>query len=179
MDLFGSSHEIKQAREQMRGMVASPLGVPRTIDHGPDEVELKGVGRLEELRTSLTAAGNVHGGILAVTRGSSEAVHPFGVSPPTHDGDPGGTLAPLVEVCRDSRFLVASLTTPVTATAVMQLVERGLILLDVPVASYLPEFSGRAGHMQVTVRHLLTHTSGLPDGAPAPHAQLRRRAHGW
>ncbi|MGH7673019.1 MAG: serine hydrolase domain-containing protein, partial [Gemmatimonadales bacterium] len=56
---------------------------------------------------------------------------------------------------------LASLTKVVaTTTAVMLLVERGRVGLDVPVARYLPEFNG-AGTGAITARHLLTHTSGL------------------
>lgn len=63
---------------------------------------------------------------------------------------------------------IASLTKVVaTTTAVMLLVEDGRLDVDAPVARYLPEFSGGPKD-RVTVRHLLTHTSGLPAGAGAP-----------
>ena len=56
---------------------------------------------------------------------------------------------------------VASLTKVIaTTTSLMLLVERGRVSLDSPVVHYLPEFNGR-GTAAVTVRHLLTHTSGL------------------
>lgn len=61
---------------------------------------------------------------------------------------------------------LASLTKVVAlTTAVMQLTERGMIELDAPVGRYLPEFTG-AGKERVTVRHLLTHSSGLPAWRP-------------
>lgn len=57
---------------------------------------------------------------------------------------------------------VASLTKVVgMTTAMMQQVERRAIALDAPVQRYLPEFAG-PGKEAVTIRHLLTHTSGLP-----------------
>lgn len=60
---------------------------------------------------------------------------------------------------------LASLTKVVaTTTAVMLLVEDGRLRLDAPVTEYLPGFRGR-GKEFVTVRHLLSHTSGLPAGA--------------
>jgi CubicO group peptidase (beta-lactamase class C family) len=63
---------------------------------------------------------------------------------------------------------IASLTKVVaTTSAVMLLVQDGKLALDVPVKRYLPEFSGGAKD-RVTIRHLLTHTSGLPAGAGAP-----------
>ena len=56
---------------------------------------------------------------------------------------------------------VASLTKVlVTTTALMILLDRGEVALDAPVARYVPEFAG-PGTGAVTVRHLLTHTSGL------------------
>jgi len=59
-------------------------------------------------------------------------------------------------------FDIASLTKVVATTpAIMQLVEQGKIDLDAPVIHYWPEFSGH-GKQSVTVRELLTHTSGLP-----------------
>lgn len=62
----------------------------------------------------------------------------------------------------DTIFDAASLTKVVATTpAVMVLVERGQVGLDTPVRTYLPEFTGE-GREQVTVRELLTHTSGLP-----------------
>jgi len=70
----------------------------------------------------------------------------------------GGTAA----VAPDTIFPLASLTKPLLAVAVMQLVERGLLLLGDPVAAYLPEF-GANGKGGVTVWHLLTHSSGLAE----------------
>jgi uncharacterized protein YbbC (DUF1343 family)/CubicO group peptidase (beta-lactamase class C family) len=64
----------------------------------------------------------------------------------------------------DTIFDLASLTKViVTTTAVMQLVERGEVRLNDPVAKYLPEFA-QNGKDDITVRQLLTHYSGLePD----------------
>jgi uncharacterized protein YbbC (DUF1343 family)/CubicO group peptidase (beta-lactamase class C family) len=62
----------------------------------------------------------------------------------------------------DTIFDLASLTKVIACTpAVMLLIERGQIKLDAPVQTYLPEFNGE-GKEAVTVRHLLTHVSGLP-----------------
>lgn len=66
-----------------------------------------------------------------------------------------------VHVTPHSLFDLASLTKVVATTpAVMLLYDRGLIELDEPLATYLPEFGG-GGKAQVTVRQVLTHTSGL------------------
>jgi CubicO group peptidase (beta-lactamase class C family) len=65
----------------------------------------------------------------------------------------------------EALFLAASLTKPVTAVATMMLVERGLLSLDDRIVEHIPEFA-ECGKEGVQVRHLLTHTSGLPDQLP-------------
>jgi len=72
----------------------------------------------------------------------------------------------------DTVYLLASITKPVTACALMLLVERGLVLLDDPAAKYLPELK-HGGREQIRVRDLLAHTSGLPDMLPQ-NIELRR-----
>ena len=82
-----------------------------------------------------------------------------------------------VPMRKDSIFRLASMTKPVTSVAVMMLVEAGKIGLDDPAGKYLPEFAhsevfetfneldktytSRPAKTPVTIRHLLTHTSGL------------------
>jgi len=66
----------------------------------------------------------------------------------------------------DKLFDLASLTKVIaTTTLVMKLIERGILDLDDSVERYLPEFKG-GGKSYVTLRHLLTHTSGLPAHLP-------------
>ena len=84
----------------------------------------------------------------------------------------------------DAIFRIASMTKPITSVAAMQLVEQGRLGLDDPAAKYLPElaklsqfdsFDSKTGAYTlrpvtktVTVRHLLTHTSGLGYGFTSP-----------
>jgi CubicO group peptidase (beta-lactamase class C family) len=116
--------------------------------------------RLEEA----IAAGQLSAASLVVARrGSLVFAQGYGRLTP----DPG---SPPVQP--DSVFLLASITKPVTACALMRLVDRGLVSLDDPVDQYLPEFQG-GERPQVRVRHLLSHTSGLPDMLPE-NIPLRR-----
>lgn len=62
----------------------------------------------------------------------------------------------------DTVFDLASLTKPFTAWAVLNLAEAGLVALDAPAASYLPEFA----HPAITLKQLLAHRSGLPAWLP-------------
>lgn len=83
--------------------------------------------------------------------------------------DAAGTELPAdrqVPVRPDTIFDLASITKLFTSIAVMDLVERGTVDLDLPVARYLPGFASN-GKRRVTVRELLTHTSGL-DAEPSP-----------
>jgi CubicO group peptidase (beta-lactamase class C family) len=80
-------------------------------------------------------------------------------------------------LARDTLFRIASMTKPITSVALMQLVEQGKIALDDPAEKYLPElknpqviesFNAATGDYKLrpasrpaTVRHMLTHTSGL------------------
>jgi CubicO group peptidase (beta-lactamase class C family) len=68
-------------------------------------------------------------------------------------------------VREDVIFLVASITKPIVAMGALLLVERGLLSLDDRVCEIVSQFRGR-GKYGVTVRHLLTHSSGLPDMLP-------------
>jgi len=70
---------------------------------------------------------------------------------------------------------LASLTKPlVTGLLAAQLVERGALELERPVGAYLPEFA-RAATAHINVRHLLTHTSGLPAWRPLRISTGNRR----
>jgi CubicO group peptidase (beta-lactamase class C family) len=67
-----------------------------------------------------------------------------------------------IEMTPDTVFDLASLTKMVaTNTSVMILLNRGKIALDDPVIKYLPEFGAR-GKDKITIRQLVTHTSGFP-----------------
>jgi len=82
------------------------------------------------------------------------------------DGEPGldGLPAPAEPMTEDTIFDLASMTKSLaTATAVLQLSEQGKVAIDDPLQSYLPDFNPRADPLraQVTLRMLLTHTSGL------------------
>jgi CubicO group peptidase (beta-lactamase class C family) len=68
-------------------------------------------------------------------------------------------------VTPQTQFYIGSCTKSFTALAVMQLVEQGKLDLDAPIQRYLPWFkvTDDAASAQITVRHLLNHTSGLSE----------------
>jgi CubicO group peptidase (beta-lactamase class C family) len=99
------------------------------------------------------ASNKCPGGVLWLERNGTAYHKAFG----------SRALVPAREaMTEDTIFDAASLTKVVATTpAVMLLIERGQIKLDARVTNYLPEFTGD-GKELVTVRELLTHTSGLP-----------------
>jgi CubicO group peptidase (beta-lactamase class C family) len=75
-------------------------------------------------------------------------------------------IASNTPITQDTVFRIASISKTFTAIAVMQLWEQGLVDLDAPANDYLRAFKllpARAGFRPATVRHLLTHTAGLPE----------------
>ena len=70
-----------------------------------------------------------------------------------------------IPVDHDSTFLIASPTKPFIATAIMLLVEEGILRTSDLVSKYIPEF-GVGAKAGIRIAHLLTHTSGLPDMLP-------------
>ncbi|HEX4143760.1 MAG TPA: serine hydrolase domain-containing protein [Pirellulales bacterium] len=73
----------------------------------------------------------------------------------------------------DAMFLLGSISKPINVTAVMTLFDQGKFQLDDRVKKFLPAFTGD-GRDEVTIRHLLTHVSGLPDQV-ANNMELRKQ----
>lgn len=62
----------------------------------------------------------------------------------------------------DTKFMIGSISKPITATLVLILAEKGLINLDKTVGDYLPSFKNKPAE-KVTIRQLLSHSSGIPN----------------
>jgi uncharacterized protein YbbC (DUF1343 family)/CubicO group peptidase (beta-lactamase class C family) len=104
-------------------------------------------------------AGNCPGGVLWFERHDHAYHQAYGRRAIDPDPEP---------MTADTIFDAASLTKVVATTpAVLILLERGQLSLDAPVRTYLPEFTGN-GRDTISVRHLLTHTSGLRAGLGSP-----------
>ncbi|HUU35945.1 MAG TPA: serine hydrolase domain-containing protein, partial [Vicinamibacterales bacterium] len=132
---------------------ARGVGAPSRPAAGVDTARLAEIDTLVE---EAIAAKAMPGAVVVVGRGDTVLYQKaFGQR----------AVAPLAELMTlDTVFDLASLTKVVaTTTAVMQLVERGQLRLNDPVASWVPGFE-RYGKGDITIRHLLTHVSGLrPD----------------
>ncbi len=97
----------------------------------------------EKLLSEAVASGKLRAAVLRVEQGAFQYEQAFGAAKTT------------------TPFLIASISKPMTATAVMTLVDRGKLKLDEPASKHLPGLDPR-----ITLRHLLTHSSGLPDMLP-------------
>ncbi len=73
----------------------------------------------------------------------------------------------------NTKFFVGSITKQFTAAAVLQLMEQGKLNLDDSISAYLTDFPPSIGDI-ITIRHLLTHTSGLPNHTDIPEIYISR-----
>ncbi len=101
-------------------------------------------------------------------------------SPAWFHGHGVADVAAGTPIDQDTGFRIASVTKTITAIAVMQLREQGLVDLDAPASAYLNAYRlvpARPGFRPATLRHLLTHTAGVR--AVREPSDLLRPALGW
>ncbi len=159
----------------MRFLLAlAALVVPLAAHAQPPAVPHPGkLAAITPVLQAFVDKGELAGAVAAVGR-STGVVHLGAVG--SLSLDPPTPMPP------DALFRIASMTKPVTALAVMMLVEDGQIAsVNDPVKKYLPEFTGQMlvkskssdvvtlvkPTRAITLKDLLTHTSGLPGGYPA------------
>jgi CubicO group peptidase (beta-lactamase class C family) len=158
-------------------IAAAPSGSPGEVGMSPDRLQ-----RLSRMIEARVTAGDIAGAVVAVGR-RAKIVHvsSHGVA----------DLESKAKIGPSTMFRIASMTKPVVSAAIMMMVEEGRIRLNDPVSRYIPEFRGMqvamaqpaargggagaaagaaprfdrvAANREITVRDLLTHTSGLGSG---------------
>ncbi|MEW2288177.1 serine hydrolase [Streptomyces sp. NPDC047841] len=158
---------------------APASGRHRTLRHGTPERAGLLPAHLRQLVTdaeAFLAPSPKHpwyaGAVLLAGRGGTVALHePIGMAVRyaryDEKTDTGVELPPeqQLPMTRDTVFDLASVSKLFTSLLAVQQIERGALALEGSVASYLPEF-GRAGKQTVTIRQLLTHTSGFRPWLP-------------
>ncbi|HSF41228.1 MAG TPA: serine hydrolase domain-containing protein [Thermoanaerobaculia bacterium] len=162
---------IRRTQPVLAGLVLTGLFFAALLATGcqtaPAREQSAALEDVDRLLESFRERGAFPGGVLAAGhRGTLAHLHAFGRL--TYDAD-----APPVSA--GTLYDLASLTKVVaTTTMAMILVDEGRLDLDQPVRELLPGFTG-PGKEAVTVRHLLTHSSGLPAVAPL-YQEIRERA---
>ena len=126
----------------LTGAGAAMIATPAMATGGWDTAKLNQAAKVMD---GWIADGRVQGASILVTRGAKRFARNFGTAKGT-----------------EPIFLLASITKPMTAAVVMTLVDEGKLSLDDKVVQFFPAFTGE-GRETITVRHLLTHTAGLPD----------------
>jgi len=120
-------------------------------------VRAGGMEQAVQVLKSATAKGQIRSAALLVREEGIEIAKAFGKATTV-----------------DAVFLLASITKPMSIAAVMTLYDKGEFKLDDPVKKFVPEFTGD-GRAKITMRHLMTHASGLPD--QLPENQKLRQGH--
>jgi len=145
----------------------APDSAPAPASPASDAAPAPDFATVSKLMNDAIAARTVPGGVVVIGHGGKVVFHQAYGSRKLA-GEPGldGSPAPAEPMTEDTIFDMASLTKCLaTATAVMQLYEHGKVQFDAPVQKYLPDFNtgNDPQRAKVTVRMLLTHTSGEPE----------------
>jgi len=152
-----------------------PLLLVTVISAAPPALPAQGATALSTFLKSATDRGDVPGVVVAVVDKNGVLYNEaFGKS----------STAKNTPMTKDTIFNMASMTKPITSAAIMILVDEGKLKLDDEVAKYLPKwkdpqviskfneadasFETRPAKRQITIRHLLTHTSGIGYGFASP-----------
>lgn len=108
---------------------------------------------IDKLMSTLRERGQFNGSILVAEQGKIIYRKAFGKA----------NFRKSADFTPETASNIGSLTKQFTAFAIMILFERDKLSFDDPVTKYIPEFSPSANLRKVSLRHLLTHTSGIPD----------------
>lgn len=125
--------------------------------HAPAIQAQKTAKQLDALVTQYAKAGQFNGTVLVAEHGKIVFTKGYGLAN-REWSQPNAA---------DTKFRLGSLTKQFTSMLVMQLVEKGQLRLDAPISTYLPNYPKAPGD-KITLHHLLTHTSGIPNYTARP-----------
>jgi CubicO group peptidase (beta-lactamase class C family) len=151
--------EVTDSAPTKQALVAAPPRAQAPVAHATPDLPT-----VSKLINDAIAAHRLPGAVVVIGHGGKVVFKKaYGVRKLAGEQGLDGSPAPAEPMTEDTIFDMASLTKPLaTATAVMQLYEHGKVQFDDPAQKYLPDFnpSNDPQRAQVTVRMLLTHTSG-------------------
>jgi CubicO group peptidase (beta-lactamase class C family) len=122
------------------------------ISFGQSKIE-----QLDELINKYTEYGQFNGSVLVAEKGEVIYKKGFGLA----------NMEWNIPNQSDTKHRLGSITKQFTSMLIMQLVEEGKLKLDVPISTYLPDYSKSNGDI-ITIHHLLTHSSGTPNYTSFP-----------
>ncbi|MEZ5042643.1 MAG: serine hydrolase domain-containing protein [Saprospiraceae bacterium] len=160
--VWNASAQTASSKKTLGLSEGSPLSVGMSAER---------LARIDEMCTNAVENGDIPGVVALVARGGKIVYHKaFGMA----DSPAGRALE------KDAIFRIASQSKAITSTAVMMLWEEGKFQLDDPISKYIPAFkeakvlktfsyqdtsyTAEPAKKPITIRHLLTHTSGLGYG---------------
>src|SRR5258705_3981770 len=166
--LFCFSAQAQGPTKPMNAIEGDPVPPGKAEEVGMSSERL---GEIEKMIKADIEKGRLPGAVIAVARkGKLVYYEAFGF----RDKAAG------VAMTRDTIFNIASMTKPMVALAALQLQERGKLLVDDPLAKYFPKYASMQvaaldpkgetitttvpAAQQITLRHLMMHTSGLVYG---------------
>ena len=161
--------------------ITPPLSETSPAQQGMSEERLE---RIDRMLNQAIDQNEIPGAVALIARNGKIVYHmAFGIA----DHESGRPFK------KDDIFRIASQTKAITSTAVMMLWEEGKFRLDDPISRYIPEFkneqvlesfnesdstfSTRPADKPITIRHLLTHTSGLGYGMIDAEERFRKIYH--
>ena len=115
------------------------------------------VDKLDKLISAYAEYGKFNGSVLVAEKGKVIYKKGFGLADMEWN-IPNGS---------DTKHRLGSITKQFTSMLIMQLVEQGKLKLDVPISAYLPDYPKKSGDV-ITIHHLLTHSSGIPNMTSFP-----------
>ena len=148
-------------RAILSGILA--LMITFTLSFGQTKVE-----KLDELLSTYAEYGQFNGAILVAEKGEILYKKGFGLA----------NVEWAIPNSPDTKFRLASVTKQFTAMLAVQLVAEDKLALHAPISNYLPDYPKSSGD-SITVHHLLTHTSGIPNYTSFPgYRDLMRSSFG-
>lgn len=120
---------------------------------------------IDQLFSAYSGQGMPGAALMVIRSGKPILVRTFGLA----------NIEENIRVDGNTNFRLASVTKQFTATATLMLADRGRLRLDDPVIRYFPQLPAYAN--DVTIRHLLQHTSGIPDYEPLVEVTFPQQVH--
>ncbi len=169
--LFTSCSSVRAPNRSIQSESATqPIASTSTVEKSASSDE-DTYQRIDNILTKAVEDGDIPGAVALIAHQGEVVYHKA-------FGQADNTTKRKLET--DDIFRIASQTKAITSTAVMMLWEKGLFQLDDPISQYIPEFGPamildsfieadssylvRPATSQITIRHLLSHTSGLGYG---------------